>query len=219
VTIAEVSQHKVLLPDSPYALWACGDLHDYLRLPHDGTRVEIIGREIVVSPAPTLGHNGFVIDIQKGLFAAEMSDPAFPWRHVHTTELNLVAIENGYIPDLIVLGGEILDAARESEARQLSPDEVELVVEITSSSHPGYDREPTPRRPVTRWSGYARVEIPYYLLIDRDPKVARITLYSIPDQGSGAYLHQDAWDFGETVRLPEPLGFEFSTAKWRPWSD
>lgn len=117
-----------------------------------------------------------------------------------------------------MLDGEILDAARESEARQPSPDEVELVVEITSPSHPGYDREPTPQRPVTKWSGYARVEIPYYLLIDRDPKAARITLYSVPDQGSGAYLHQDTWDFGETVRLPDPFDFEISTAKWRPWN-
>lgn len=78
MTIVEVPQHKVLLPDSPYALWARGDLHDYPRLPHDGTRVEIIGGEIVVSPAPTLGHNGFVRDIEKGLLTAEVSDPSFP---------------------------------------------------------------------------------------------------------------------------------------------
>jgi hypothetical protein len=41
-----------MLPDSPYAMWVRDELAGYLHLPKDGTRVEVIGGEIVVSPAP-----------------------------------------------------------------------------------------------------------------------------------------------------------------------
>ncbi|MCP2340085.1 hypothetical protein [Actinomadura rupiterrae] len=50
VIIVDVPAHKAVLPDTPANMWARGELHDFLRLPHDGTRVEIIGGEIVVSP-------------------------------------------------------------------------------------------------------------------------------------------------------------------------
>jgi hypothetical protein len=54
VSIVEVPAHKVMLPGTPHGLFAGGELHDFLHLPHDGTRAEIIGGEVVVSPAPAL---------------------------------------------------------------------------------------------------------------------------------------------------------------------
>jgi hypothetical protein len=54
------------------------------------------------------------------------------------------------------------------------------------------------------------------LLVDRDPKCARATLYSIPDQGTKAYLHEATWEFGAPIRLPEPFGIEFTTDVWEP---
>lgn len=97
----------------------------------------------------------------------------------------------------------------------LVPDQVELVVEVTSPSNADNDRPPQPKRAkTTKWSGYARVEIPYYLLIDWDPKAARATLYSILDQGMSAYLHQETWEFGQTIWLLEPFGIEIGTNPW-----
>lgn len=40
--------------DSPYEMWVPDDLTDYLQLPKDGTHVEVIGGEIVLSPGPTV---------------------------------------------------------------------------------------------------------------------------------------------------------------------
>src|SRR5258707_8647278 len=101
-----------MLPDSPYEMWVRGDLADYLHLAKDGTRVEVIGREIVVSPGPTVDHNGMVRDIERGVFAAELGDEAFPWCSVQTTDLNLFEIGDGYIPDLIVMEADVLAEAR-----------------------------------------------------------------------------------------------------------
>lgn len=43
---------EVVLPAGALDLWDRGELHDLLRLPHDGTKVEIIDGTIVVSGAP-----------------------------------------------------------------------------------------------------------------------------------------------------------------------
>jgi hypothetical protein len=115
--------------------------------------------------------------------------------------------------------GDLRDGAAGQRVLYLVPDQIELVVEVTSPSNADNDRRPQRERAkTTKWSGYARAEIPYYLLIDRDPRVARITLYSIPDQGTGAYLHQEVWEFGHQVRLPEPFGIEIATEAWSRWA-
>jgi hypothetical protein len=38
-----------------------------------------------------------------------------------------------------------------------------------------------------------------------------------PDQGTGTYLHEETWKFGETIVLPEPFGFKIATGEWEPW--
>ncbi|NDU72585.1 hypothetical protein GWI34_08085 [Actinomadura sp. DSM 109109] len=48
---ATVHHHREL-PDTPYNLWLRDELADVLDLPRDGTRVEIVGGEIIVSPGP-----------------------------------------------------------------------------------------------------------------------------------------------------------------------
>lgn len=200
VGITAAARLGVELPDTPYALWARGELDDHLHRPF---RVEVIGGEIVVSPAPTLEHGGIVQDIAESVVEARIGKPSFPWMCIQGTGLDLVGIRDGYIPDLMILDAESLREARRARARHLVPDQVEVVVEVTSP---------------TKGNGYARAEVPYYLLVDRDPKAARTTLFSIPDQGTGAYLHEDSWVFGETIVLPDPIGLEIPTAEWTSWS-
>lgn len=207
-----------MLPESPYEMWVRDDLADYLHLPKDGTRVEVIGGEIVVSPGPTVDHNGMVRDIERGLFAAELADEKFPWRSVQTTDLNLFEIGDGYIPDLIVMEADVLAEARTAKAKHLLPHQVDLVVEVTSRSNAVTDRRPDRNRKIgTKWSGYAHAGIPYYLLVDRDPKIGNATLYVDPDRRSGTYTALETWAFGDPIRLPQPFGFEILTDHWEPW--
>lgn len=217
MSVAAVAHHPVLLPDTPYALWVDGSLPEHLRIPADGFRVEIVNGQIVVSPAQAVDHNGIVADIQGCMTTAAISGPSFPWRCIHSTDLNLVQIQDGYVPDLIVLAADVLEQARRERRPFLLPEQIELAVEVTSPSNANYDRAPALRRPDTKWTGYARVRIPYYLLVDRAPKAAHAVLYSDPDHGSGTYLNSVTWEFGETIKLPEPFGFEIDTAGWLPW--
>jgi hypothetical protein len=122
VSMAAESHHTHVLPDSAYNLWLRDELPGMLRLPDDGTRVEIIGGEIVVSPAPDYAHNRIVREIQRGFIAAEIAEQSFPWRCVQTMDLNLSDIRDGYIPDLIVLDSETDSAAAKARVRHLLPD-------------------------------------------------------------------------------------------------
>lgn len=206
------------LPDTAYNLWVRGELADYLHLPNDGTRVEVIGGEIVVSPGPSIGHNGIIQDIADILAESRFADPAFPWRCTQTTDLNLSDIRDGYIPDLMILDAKVLANARDADAPHLLPSQLELVVEVTSPSNAANDRQPTFRRSsITKWNGYAEAGIPYYLLVDRAPLAKQVKLYSNPDMDSGAYMHEVLWEFGQAIHLPVPFGMEIPTKLWKPW--
>jgi Uma2 family endonuclease len=205
------------LPDTPYNLWVRGELEAYVDAP-EGSRIEVIGGEIVVSPGAMFEHDIVIRDLLRGLNRAEFARPDFTWTGM-TTGLSLVGVGDGYIPDLVVLDQEIFDAACSAKIKILVPDQVELVVEVTSPSNAVNDRRPTRAHPNNKGNGYAAAEIPYHLLVDRCPKRARNTLYSIPDQGTAAYLHSDTWEFGETIRLPDPFDIEIDTSRWSPWDD
>lgn len=220
VTIATVPQHRSKLPDTPYRMWVRQELDDYLHLPDDGSRVEIINGEIVVSPAPEYAHNAEISDVSDAFAVARYRDPAFGWRAVQTTGLDLIEIMDGYIPDLLIISTEVHAEALRTRTRYLVPGQVDLAVEATSKSNAASDREPAPtssRR--TKWNGYAATGIPYYLLIDRDPKVARAILHSSPDRSTGRYEDQQAWSFGDTIHLPAPFDVDIVTSDWQPWTD
>ncbi|WP_433326411.1 Uma2 family endonuclease [Spirillospora sp. CA-294931] len=218
MSIAAVAHHRHMLSDTPYNLWLRDGLADELQIPHDGTRVEIIGGEIVVSPGPDYAHNRTVRDIQESLFMGKVTNPAFPWRSVHTQDVNLSDIHDGYIPDLCVVDVEQDEQANAERLKKLRPHQIGLVVEVTSPSNAADDRRPGKKRVTpTKWNGYARVSIPYYLLVDRDPRTARITLFSEPNTAKGDYDSAVHWTFGETVKLPKPLGFDIPTGEWETW--
>ncbi|WP_084958054.1 Uma2 family endonuclease [Thermoactinospora rubra] len=219
VTIAEGPLLRVLLPESPYQMWVDGELHDYLHVPHDGTRVEIIDGEIVVSPAPRPMHNLIAQQIADAIAFRRFNEPSYRWRCVQNSALNFIAEENGYIPDLLIVDVDVADTVWQFNPANLVTDQAELVLEVTSPATARRDRPPAKAATAGKgkWCGYARAEIPYYLLVDLDPKVAQATLYSIPDPATGSYLHADSWAFGETIVLPDPIALEIPTDRWKPW--
>jgi Uma2 family endonuclease len=220
MTKTVVSSLDGVSDDTLFGMWVRGEVEDLLDLPFDGVRVEIIGGRIVVSPAPTVAHAHILGDISTAVTVASMEDPGFPWVSTQVVNLYRESAGTSCIPDLLILAADVLDAAGDADSFGLAPDEIEMVVEVTSPSNSEQDRPPVGGRrlaSVNKWSSYAGFEIPYYLLVDRSPKEARTTLHCIPDRSAGAYLHQESWDFGATIRLPEPFNFEIDTRRWKPW--
>ncbi|MQY03400.1 Uma2 family endonuclease [Actinomadura macrotermitis] len=210
-------QDPTALPDL-YELWVDDELGDHFFIP-EGSRVEVIGDEVVVSPAPTPQHNGMVRDIVREIDRAAMLRPDFPWDADIGSGVSLVGARKGPVPDLSILDKQMALAVRRDRVKKLVADQVELVVEITSPRNATTDRRPAARSLKNKWNLYSASGIPYYLLIDRDPKVARTFLYSIPDEESAAYLHEESWKFSETVHLPEPIDLEIPTVHWNTWDE
>jgi hypothetical protein len=169
-------------------------------------------------PPPRFRHNAIALQIAGMVLIRRRDDPTYRWNCIQTNELGFVAEENGYIPDLMILDADVWQDAWDHNPTHLVTDQAEMVVEVTSPATAKFDRPPTGKQSRKgKWCGYARAEIPCYLLVDLDPAVSRITLYSIPDQASGAYLHEESWSLGETITLPDPFGIEIPTDRWKPW--
>ncbi|MFC4906440.1 Uma2 family endonuclease [Actinomadura gamaensis] len=214
--MAVVHRHQPL-PADPYELWLRDELGDLLGIPHDGTRVEIVGGEIVVSPGPDFAHNLIVSDLQDAFAAAKAVGQAAGWRCVQTQDVNLSEIHEGYIPDLCVMSEADVQKARSRRSSKILPDELTLAVEVTSRSNFAEDREPGARRQrPSKWNGYARTGIPYYLIVDRDPQVMTSTLFTEPGFG-GRYEESTSWKFGESIQLPAPFGITVPTDEWEAW--
>lgn len=213
------------LPDSPYRMWVRGELAEWLGLPDgDGTRVEVIQGDIAVSPGPAFSHNRIITGIMTALINAKTADPAFAWESEQVTNLDLYLNDEGFIPDLLIIDIERAAEMDADDLKLLQPGDVAMVVEVTSPSNANSDREPGPQHRTkngniikSKWTGYARGGIPYYLLVDRDPRVARAILYTDPDPASGRYTSASAWTFGDTICLPEPFAFEIDTSGWKTW--
>jgi Uma2 family endonuclease len=210
-------QEVVLGPETALELWESGELHDRLNLPHDGTKVEIIDGNIVVTSSTDFAHSDIAGLLIERFAELRATVPEFTWYARPEPGLLHPDRAGGYVADLMVCEEPVIKGMRAARVRQVAPDEVEMVIEITSRGNASYDRGPKGDAP-TKWRGYARMEIPYYLLIDRDTAKAEVTLYSIPDAKTEAYLHAESWKFGEVVALPEPFDAEIPTAEWYPWT-
>ncbi|MFD0901451.1 Uma2 family endonuclease [Actinomadura sediminis] len=212
--------HGFPLPDTPYEMWVRGELDEYLHLPDDGTKVEVVGGEIVVSPSPVPSHYFVVKSIERAMYQAEMADPDFRWESMQAVDLNMAPIKDGYIPDLMIMDSGTAFGIFEDDRKAVRPEQLEAVVEVTSPSNARNDRPPRLVQVAgTKWSAYARSGIPFYLLVERDPSKPGVTLFGEPHLPSGTYETLHFWKFGETVKLPEPLGFEIETERWRPWDE
>ncbi|MDO0934310.1 Uma2 family endonuclease [Streptomyces sp. DG2A-72] len=158
-----------------------------------GLRVQIVGGKLVMSPTPRGKHAGVVHWIRRqldgalpeGLGAFEMSSIALP------------EDPDDYVtPDLIILPIEWV----EEDDWLAAPEDAALAVEVISPSEKSREI-----RDKADW--YAVAGVPVLLVID--PRNGTWALHTRPD--NGAYRDILPGKFGDSVRLPEPLGIEVST--------
>ncbi|WP_030682778.1 Uma2 family endonuclease [Streptomyces sp. NRRL B-1347] len=91
-----------------------------------------------------------------------------------------------------------------------SPEGVLMAVEVTSC-----DRDADQRDRVEKPSAYAAAGIPVYLLVDRDS--SEVIVHAEPK--GGTYRSVIRRSFGETVELPDPVGFALDTEKLKEYAD
>jgi Uma2 family endonuclease len=139
-------------------------LEEVLALPEDnGSRVELVDGTIIVSPAPTFGHQRILQRVQVGLLAS--IPPEFellPGINVVLNDRRLL------IPDFVV------KRSPGAEGLYATVDEIVLASEVLSPSTRTYDR-------VWKRKLYAEAGVPFYLVVDPGEGGASALLYELDD--------------------------------------
>ncbi|MER5618498.1 Uma2 family endonuclease [Streptomyces sp. NPDC002215] len=161
----------------------------------EGWRAEIDEGQIVLVPPPHAHHNGIAAKVQRRLYR----DLPEELEIYQTLGIHVAALGKLYVPDLVIMPSELIDAADPEVNDPMDAADALLVVEVTSKGNARDDR-------TKKYRAYARAGVPMYLLIDRfDTRGAMVTLFTEPNE-DGTYKHSDPVPFGKPLTLPEPFG-------------
>jgi len=158
---------------------------DYLALGETKDRVELIDGSLIVSPAPTPKHQ------QLSRRLANALEPAVEEAGLEIYEAINVRLRHGRIPipDLAIV-------------EPIDPDEavvhvtvVRLICEIVSPSNPAGDR-------VLKMQLYAEAGIPWYLLVEPEPKSVIVQLFRLD---GGHYTEHAAGAPGIPLEMTDPI--------------
>ncbi|MFF1923553.1 Uma2 family endonuclease [Streptomyces sp. NPDC058221] len=166
----------------------------------EGWRAEIDEGQIVLVPPPHAHHNGIAAKVQRRIYA-NLPDELEIYQ---TLGVHVAPLDKLYVPDLVVMPAELVDAADPETSDPMDASEALLIVEITSKGNAREDR-------TKKYRAYARAGVPMYLLIDRfDTRGAMSTLFTEPNE-DGTYKRSDPVPFGKPLGLPAPFDVTLAT--------
>ncbi len=164
---------------------------DLEEMPDDGYRREIIGGSLIVTPAPSGGHQ----NMTGGLYAALRSAET-PATMAMVAPYDWKSTDGGSVqPDVMVIRRADFDPAGPLPASAVPL----LVVEVLSPSNAAYDR-------ALKRELYERLGVPAYWIVDPvAPSLLALRLvegrYAVEEESSTTF--RTAWPFPFTVRLAE----------------
>ncbi len=128
---------------------------DYLKLPEDGIRYEILNGELFMSPAPTTGHQ---LTLKRFLVAIENFLEKDPVGEVLPAPTDVILSEINILqPDIVFITRERFDILTDANI-QGAPD---LVVEVLSRGTAKRDRQ-------EKLTQYSRFEVQEYWMVDHE---------------------------------------------------
>ncbi|UWE13040.1 Uma2 family endonuclease [Actinacidiphila bryophytorum] len=165
----------------------------------DGFKAELSGDTIVMTVGPSGIHQRNLLVVRRQFDAHSPSDlvPS------ENTDLVSPGVGKSRNPDLTYLPAAVL----ETTDNQVPAETAAIAVELVSPSNPEND-----------WVGKVRdypvMGIPLYLVVDA--RLKTVTLFSRPD--GGKYHRREDADFGESLNIPQPFGFDLDTATLLPYA-
>lgn len=162
----------------------------------EGSKVEIIGGVVVVSPPPTLSHCRVAERCLRLLYTG-MPDDWGGYRALAVAHRPYGL----YVPDVVVVPDT--DVLAHGTASSVPLAAAHLVAEITTRPDARIDR-------IDKAAAYASAGVPLYLLIDRfGPAGPTVTLHAEPKNHLYRVLQKEA--FGQDIRLPPPFELALDT--------
>ncbi|MGH3856624.1 MAG: Uma2 family endonuclease [Pseudonocardiaceae bacterium] len=165
--------------------------HDYLALPTDGRRIELLDGSLLVSPSAGYRHQRLSSQLWLAFSAAASEG-------FEVLEAINVRVAPGriLIPDLAVVSTPGV------ERTVADPADMALVVEITSPGNAGVDRAIKPAL-------YAQAGIPHYLLIELGAALPTAVVFGLR---RGCYAPVWRAGPGERLRLDDPFTVDVDLA-------
>jgi Uma2 family endonuclease len=187
VTAAELSALE------SHGVWTTDDLDE---LPESQRHHELIDGVLIVPPAPSNVHQTVIWRL-----AAALAHGC-PSRYDVTQGVEIrISTTRSLIPDVVATTAEA--AARHTG--KFGPHEVVLAVEVISPSSVTMDQ-------ITKSALYAQAGIPYYWLVDTEPRIAVRTFRLDAAYG----LYQPTGEFGERIWTEEPWKIDFPVEQITP---
>ncbi|MGN9845018.1 Uma2 family endonuclease [Nonomuraea sp. H19] len=165
---------------------------DLLMFPDDGNRYELFNGSLLISPLPTIRHQGAIGQTMRILDDAAPRDLE-PLMSVYVR----ASEQDCYIPDVVVVPAEAVTSVE----LMLSPGHVRLVAEVVSPNTEGRDKG-------LKVYSYAAAGIPLYWRIEPGEKP---TLY-VYELNGDTYDPPTAYEAGITVTLSAPYSISFDPA-------
>lgn len=168
---------------------------DYLQIPDDGQRYEIIWGELHVVPSPIPAHQRIAISLASLLLAHVRSNRL---GEVYAAPLDVVlAVHNVVQPDVLFIAQEHLSIVTATNVTG-APD---LVVEVLSPGTAARDRS-------TKRDAYAAAGVPHYWLVDPRSRSLeayelRQAAYALVYRGEGGDVFPPALFPGLSIDLSE----------------
>ncbi|MBH1936048.1 Uma2 family endonuclease [Streptomyces sp. AV19] len=170
------------------------DFEELASKTRDTVRLELIDGRIEVKPVPDGTHSEIVAWLQN----ACREQRADRWLYAGVG----LRVGDGLTGRAIADGVLAPRGHFAGHGEWSDPEGIPMVVAVTSKYADAVRRDRT-----TKALGYAAAGIPLYLLVDRDRRM--VTVYSKP--WNGEYLSIRSRPYGESVRLPDPVGFTLPT--------
>ena len=195
---------KADLPGDERDLCARGQLGPWFGFRHS-SRVEVVGGDVFVSWAAGLTSAETLSSILAALVNARGRECPRDVRLLVEGEVDFAVVD--------------VERWSESMDRFTPPWLGELIAIEVTTPDAGTGRGPG----ALRHRGYptrtdlACLGVPCYLLVDRAPEVAEVSVFAKPDVEAGRFTRAATFSFGEPFQLPDPIGLTVSTDRWRVW--
>lgn len=172
---------------------------EFLALPPDDVRSELVHGEVVLMPSPNLDH-GFAVT--KLIRFLDGHIEAHGLGELYSDIDTYFGPDDARRPDLLFFVTSRLHVIAAMKKPQAPPD---LCVEVLSPSNAGYDR-------TDKFDLYQAAGVPFYWIVD--PMERTVEAYKLEN---GVYLRSGHGTGNDVLRLPPFEGLEVPLARlWRP---
>lgn len=184
------TQHAERQWPPPRGQWT---YEDWVKLPDDGWRYEVIEGVLHMTPAPKPKHQRVLSNLNDAV-KSFVHERALGEVFFTPIDVMLPGQETPVEPDLVYIPAEQADMVGEDDIEGVPP----LLVEVLSPSNWWVDRR-------TKFEFYAECGVQEYWIVDPEPAVRTIEVYQL---AGGSYALMGKWGPGEVARSEVLAGFD-----------